>query len=274
MNKNALALFEENDFVTPEKIRKYDLNDLDSEYKINLEFLEDELGELAKGVRKYSTEKGLKRDGKKLDAVIDLNYIEHSNGYRQITDYEITMDEEIEKDEGAKVQAYSHETTHRMKYPHDPEANVEFLTGVYLKDLSKNAKDAGVRYLAKKGFESWKKRQRSDTSLMTDLYKTKKDLSDYAIRFQKDSGRDTTEVVTDVAFDVVKVGENIIKSIYNNTVGAIAKNYAGVNVDISKDDSLVEYARKKTNEIKQALETPEPVKETPAAKPAKEAKSN
>jgi hypothetical protein len=278
MNQNALDLFDENGIFTPENIRKYNLDDLGSEYKVNLEFLEGELKELDNGVRKYKTQKNLYRKGQKLDAVIDLNYIEFENGYRQITDYQITLDEETDKDKGERIQAVAHENVHRMMYPHDPEAKVEFLTGKYLKDLSENSEDEGVRNIAKEGYKTWLKRQASNKHLMTDLYKTRKNPADYDIRFQKGSGKDTSDIVTDIAFDAAKTGENIVKWGFNNIFGSIAKNYAGVNIDIAKETSPVEYARTKKYELKQSLDTPAPApaKETPVPKPAKKdkAKSN
>ena len=134
---------------TREKVSK-----LDPITKDEFDALGQELYDMGRGIRKYEVAYDLRdEDGTKVDG----NLYVDKNGHT------ITLDSEIDKDEGMRIETYVHEIMHGLRDITDKQD--EWIVEDYLTPKALIAlyghKNSKVREMAEKGFKAWEKRQKT-----------------------------------------------------------------------------------------------------------------
>ncbi|RLE12190.1 hypothetical protein DRJ04_06640 [Candidatus Aerophobetes bacterium] len=203
-----------------------------------------DLWRISQGEKPYKTKHNLRdeKTGKKLDGYVDIKCGEDGS----LREYEIFLDSEIEKDEGKRILTYVHEKIHTIFPEEENEEVIEYLTGKALEYL-KSVNNKEVRDLAEKGYEAFLERQIMQylNDFAQEHHQVMKDM---IRRYQESQSRQNrTEWALTIAGDVGNKIEEGLAWMFNNTIGAFLKNYAGV--DLKASPGLSKYITDKIKEL-------------------------
>jgi len=200
---------------------------------------------ISRGEKPYKTKDELRDEetGKKLDGYVEIRCGEDGS----LREYEIFLDSEIERDEGKRILTYVHERIHTLFPKEENEGIIEYLTGKAL-ELLKSVSNKKVKNLAEKGYEAFLKRQ--IIQYLNDLAQEHPQvIKDMIRRYQESqhSEQSKTKWALTIAGDVGNKIEKGFAWVFNNTVGAFLKNYAGV--DLKASPGLSKYITDKIKEL-------------------------